>query len=1173
MESYTKSLARALLQFLGGLLACVVILIGREACAYPVTVTFVDGAGRPAPSIKVRGSFGINGLPILTSDAQGKWTFDTNDVTSPEAVIVFSGAETGVQLEPAEIKISEILALGLRSRTIRATQSNTPSTIVSWTYYSSYTSRLAGLPVAIINPYSYSCNFRKTDTNGYVAWSVPRPTGSCNDSSPSTASYHIVPAEDSQLRCSAFSTSRISGARSCPFTGDDETGFSTASCAVVSSPAPTLASTIKVSVTAAGTTYGIPGVEIVGNANVMAVPGRQTNSLGDFAFTIGSVPGAQATTAFDIVPVRAGYEFFPRSRNSRECAFVGSNTYQCKFSGVRTNTGQGAILYDVAQATTPLSGVSINPPPELGCIPPGMKTTDGFGRAVLPVRTRTQCAAAGSGLWNAPVVAYPSMSGKGFISPTNFQFCPTALITQASVSAYDSNSGVQNYSISGRILTIAGDGFAGANVYVNDALWGQTDASGAFRIGQVVQGATVKLSAQAADFKFDPEFETFVEVGSDVQTLIQARAPDPFAGGIDPPTQTCPVQPDYEIKGLVLDVAGRPQSGVGLFLNDSDQAIAQTDVSGRYSFRVPFQSDAWITVKNGSAHYGPMARSLNKIECDELDVDFQQVGFESVVVSGTVVDSEGLPLEGVNLGVRVDGVPLSYEVISSSDGNFRFTAPQGAGVVVSPLDSRFVFSPSSDAIEIASSDETLAAFKGARVVVPTPIPSVAPTVPAPQPTLPAPNPATPVPTAPAPLPSATPLPTSPTAPIPTAAPVPTSPTQPSPTPTTPSKGGPNPQPAPPALTAVPTQPPFNPPPSNSPLPVTPTPPANGAPPVIATPIATPPGMPTTPGGPAPTPPAAPVEPSPVPPPIMPAPTAVPTSTPLPPEIFPTIRVRALCDSSSQSGMVDWFVANDGIVELNGGWEGLDITQPNLIVESGPLSRGAESGGVLRTSLAGVPVDFYRLHVFVFNRLGERVTLALERWDSASCLRAPTPTPVATVPSEQPPVGVTPPPTGGEPPAPAPVFPPPGDGGPNPPPEVAPPPVPTAIPTPTPTPIPTYAISGIIRDGTANSKGLSTATAKALVNLGAAVEVRGMSGTDFLATVPFSQLEKSGYALSAPAGRYRIKVTARKPNSLRIKSVFRKNATEYTCVLPGTTGRCRNISFAVAPRSLLKGGGS
>jgi hypothetical protein len=1137
------------------LITCVCSVFVRSACAYPVNVTFVDGGGRPVPSIKVRGSFGINALPILTSDSQGKWTFDTNDVTSPDAVIVFSGAATGMQLEPSEIKVSELLSLGLRSRTVRATPSSTPSTIVSWTYFSTYTSRMAGLPVAIMNPYSYTCNFRKTDTNGYVAWSVPKPSGSCNDSSPSTAWYQIVPAEDSQVRCSAFSTSRISGSRSCPFLADDEDGFSTSSCAVVSSPATTLSSTFKISVTAAGTTYGIPGVEIVGNANLMAVSGRQTNSLGDFSFAISSVPGAQASTAFDITPVRAGYEFFPRSRNTRECAFVGSNTYQCKFSGVRTNTGQGAILFDVTQASAPVSGVSVTPPLELGCMAPGVKTTDGFGRVVLPVRTRTQCAAAGSGLWNAPVVAYPSMQGKGFISPTNFQYCPTTLISQAPVSAYDSNSGVQNYSVSGRVLTIAGDGFAGANLYVNDALWGQTDAAGGFTIGQLAQGTTIKLSAQSAAYAFDPEFQTFVEMGSDVQTVIQARAPDPLAGGIDPPSQSCPVQPDYEVRGLVLDISGRPQQGAQIFLNDSEQAAAVTADDGRYSFRVPFQSDAWIGVKKGSSHYGPMARSLNNIECDEADVDFQEVGFDSVVVSGTIVDANGLPLEAIDIGVKIDGVPLAYPVTSSAEGSFRFTVPQGSGIVVSPVDSRFLFSPASHDRELVASDQTLAAFTGDRVTVPTPVPPVAPTSPAPSPTQPAPAPSTPQP-----IPTAAPVPTSPAAPIGTVAPTPTSPSLPAPTATPTSRGPSNPNPAPPALTAAPTQAPFVP---------TPTPTTGGVPPVVATPLPTVPPAPTNPSVPNPLPTEAPIDPAPVPLPTTPPPTAVPTSTPIPPEVFPSIRVRALCNSTAQPGTLEWYVSNDGLVPLNGGWEGLDITQPNLIVDMGPVSQGAESGAVLRTSLGSTPTAFYRLHVFTFNRSGERVTLALERWDATNCLRPPTPTPIATAPAEQPPVGETPPPSGGQPPAPAPVLPPPGDGGPVPPPGGVPSPVPTV--TATPTPIPMFPISGGIRDGVTNKKGLSPAARQALVDLGAAVEIRGMSGNEFLSTVPFSQLENSNYEGSAPAGRYRIRVTASKANSLRIKSVFRKNATNYTCVLPGTTGRCRNISFAVAPRSLLKGG--
>lgn len=1152
------NLHHVLLCLLSVLLACASLFASEDAFAYPVTVTFVDVFGRPVSAIKVRGSHGINGLPILTSDSQGKWTFDTNDVSSPDAVIVFSGAATGMQLEPAEIKVSEILGLGLRSRTVKATQSSTPSTIVSWTYFSSYTARLAGLPVAIMNPYAYTCNYRKTDSNGYVAWSVPKPTGACNDASPTTSWYQIVPAEDTQVRCSTFTTTRSTGARSCPYLGDDEDGFSTSSCAVVSPPAPSLTSTIKVSVTAAGTTYGIPGVEVVGNANLMAVAGRQTNSLGDFAFTIGSVPGAQASTAFDITPVRTGYEFFPRVRNTRECAYVGMNTYQCKFSGVRTNTGQGAILFDVTQAGKPLSGVSVNPPAELGCIPPGVKTSDGFGRIVLPVRTRSQCGSAGSGLWNAPVVPYPTMTGKGFISPSNFEYCPTTLITQAPVSAYDSNSGVQNYAISGRVLTVAGEAFSGADLYVNDVLWGPTDSSGSFRIEQVAQGNTVKLSAKSGDFKFDPEFETFLEVGSDVQTLIHARAPDPFAGGIDPPSPSCPVQEDYEVSGFVLDIAGSPQQGVEVFVNDGEQPVAVTDFGGRYSFRMPFQSDAWVAAKKGSSNFGPMARSLNNIECDESNVDFQEVSFDSVVISGTIVDLYGMPLEGIDVGVRVDGVPLAYSVTSSGEGTFRFTVPQGAAVAVAPVDTRYVFAPSSDSIDIAGSDETTATFKADRETVPTPIASPAPIAPAPVPTAPLPAPISPPLV---PQPTATPIATTPSGPIATSTPVATSTSQP-------NQPG-NPQPAPPALTAAPTQAPFLPPGVTTPTAPTATPvvqPTQGGnPPVAATPTSPVPPIWATPGPPIPI-----DEPT-----VVPIPTAIATNIPLPPEFFPNIRVRALCNSSSQFGTLQWVVLNEGLMDLNGGWEGLNITQPNLIVGSAPIFQGAESGGVLTTSLLGTPVDYYRLHVFTYNRAGDRVTLALERWDAANCLNlpAPTPTPAPTSPSWAPPVGAPTPPSGGQPPV---GWPPGGEPAPGPglPPVDGAPPTSPIVPTATPTPIPTplYEISGGLRDGVKNEQLLSPAVARILVGLGAAIEIRGMSGSEFINTVPFSQLVNNKYRVSVPAGKYRIRIIARRANSLRVQSVFRKNATEYTCVLPGTTSRCRNVSFIVTPRSLLRGGG-
>jgi hypothetical protein len=1157
-------------RFISVVFACVALALSTDAFAYPVTLSFLDGAGRPVPAIKIRGSYGINGLPILSSDAQGRWSFDTNDVTSTDSVLVFSGAATGMQLEPAEIKVADIVAAGVRSRTVRATPSTSPSTIVSWTYFSSYTGRLAGLPVAILNPYGYSCNYRKTDSNGYVAWSVPKPTGVCKDATATTAWYQIVPAEDANLRCSAFVTSRTNGSRSCPYLGDDEQGYSTGSCSVVTPPAPSLSSTIKISVTAAGTTYGIPGVEVVGNANVMAIASRQTNSLGDFSFTIGSVPGAQATTVFDISPVKAGYEFFPRSRTTRECAYVGMNTYQCKFSGVRTNAGQGAVVLTASQAGQGLSGVSVSAPVALGCLSPGVKTSDGFGRMVFPVRVRPQCSPAGSTTWNAPVTLYPSMPGKGFVSPTNFEVCPTSLITQAAVSAYDANSGVQNYAVSGKVLTVAGAGFAGAELYVNDALYGQTDATGAFRIAPVVQGTTIKLAARSGDLKFDPEFESFVEVGSDVQTTIRARAPDPAAGGIDPPAKSCPVQSEYAVSGLVLDLAGRPQVGAQIFLNEAAVPAAVTDESGHYEFKVPFQSDAWVSVKKGSSRYAPMGRALNEIVCDEADVDFQEVSFDSVVISGTVLDSDGLPIEGIDVEARVNGIPLTYPIVSSSEGIFRFTAPQGSAVVAAPLDGRYVFAPASDTIDLVSTDETLTTFRADRptVISPTPAPTALPTV------------APPLATAP-PNPIATSTAVAPPVAPPTTQPLPTSGAQPPPPVPTlaPTAGGP-PGGAPPPGGVVPTQSPGAPVPA--PLPVVPTPVV-----VPPTPVAQPTGggggpLPATPTPSAPAPTSVPQPPS-APPALPGQPTAAPTQapiatvTPLPPEVFPTVRVRASCGSSATSGALEWVVSNDGVVDLVGGWEALDITQPNVVVDSAPLTQIAGGSSTFSTALKGVFKDFYRLHVFVFDRSGARVTLALERWDIARCSPAPTPTPTPTLPGVQPPVApVLPPsappgeglppvvqPPGGSPPQP-PVAPPGGGIGPT--------PTPIVTATPTATPIPMYEISGSIRDGVVNGKRLTAAVKKQLVALGATVEVRGMAGANFSASVPFSQLDDNSYSVSAPEGRYRVRIIASQQNTLSVKSVFRKSATSYTCALPGTTSRCRNITFSVAPRSLLQGAG-
>ena len=172
----SKSAARSVVTLL--FLAVLVGLVAfspRDVCAYPIKISFKSPTGQPVPNVKIRGTRGINSLTLLTSDAKGEWSFDTNSLSALDGLIVFSGVNAGVSLSPAELKVSELVAQGVQSKVIRATPSTQPSTIVSWSFYSSGTTPLRDLPVALLNPRSLSCEQRRTDENGYVVWSVPRP--------------------------------------------------------------------------------------------------------------------------------------------------------------------------------------------------------------------------------------------------------------------------------------------------------------------------------------------------------------------------------------------------------------------------------------------------------------------------------------------------------------------------------------------------------------------------------------------------------------------------------------------------------------------------------------------------------------------------------------------------------------------------------------------------------------------------------------------------------------------------------------------------------------------------------------------------------------------------------------------------------------------------------------
>lgn len=1021
----------------------------RDAYAYPITFSFKTATGQGVPSIKIRGSHGINALTMLTSDANGNWTFDTNSLSTLDAVIVFSGVSAGMQLKPAEVRVSDLVARGVRSQTIQATPSSQPSTIVSWSFYSSGTTPLRGQPVSLVNPQVLGCEQRLTDAQGYVAWSVPRPKSKCDGLTDETGWLQIVPHEAPNMRCSAFSTFRATGMRSCPLTGDDEVGIGSATCTVVANPAPSRSSKIQLSIQAAGTTNGIQGVELVGNSNFMALPNRFTDSMGNFTFSIGSVPGASASTAFEIVPVAQGYEFIPRKRDSRECAFSANDTYVCEFSAVRTFSPQGALIVDVTQAMQPISGVSIKSSfTGLGCMPAESKFTDWKGSAVVPVRTRKTCEAGlESPAWVMPVSLSTAMTGKRFTSASDFRYCPTSLLTTAPIQAYDQDAGVQNYSIMGRVIALDGGPFAGVPILMNGQEASRTDAGGRFEIFPVAQGTSAKIEARLSPYAFDPEFETFSSVGRTIETTIVARSPDPLGGGIEPPQETCPVKTEYTVRGRVLDRSGNPIQGAKVHNNNRDEPETTTDSSGAFALPVPFGSDNWITVEHEAALFSPAGRSLVDTVCDEDALDFQQVDFASATISGRISGIDAAGLAGVPLAVTVNGLSLGFELKTGTDGVFMFTAPLGAEVVVTPVSNstQSFFEPATYGPAAVEADieglefrmypapVTSATVSGRVIGVDTlglsgvpvratvndvvmdtitgsdgtfmftvPVGAVVAITPEPNSTeyLFYPTGFGPAPVAGDTVvgdfyryPAGQPYPTS--APDPTGVPTIPQPTPPL-VPVVP----------PPALaTATPAplqtpEPRFT---SAPPAPETPGPPPQTT--WAPTPTFAPTETPRMPSGTAtaipsatspspfvPTPPTEPSQPTTI-------PVATATTVPMQPPVStatpaPQVVVAARCGSSLSQ--YDWVIANFGSTQVeNARWRAFDASQPSVSEEGAlaPLAPG-QLMELFNTPRLGISPRFYRLMVYVVDPMGRELSLAVESWELTRCKQG-IPTPEAT----------------------------------------------------------------------------------------------------------------------------------------------------------------------------------
>jgi hypothetical protein len=881
----------------------------------------------------------------------------------------------------------------------------------------------------------------------------------------------------------------------------------------------------------------------------MALPQRVTNGVGNVTFSLSSVAGATPTTVFDIVPIASGYEFIPRRRSTRECTFSGSDTYTCKFSAIRSFSSQGALVIDVAQAGQPLSGVSMSQPAAgLGCMEPEVKFSDLQGRVIIPVRTRTTCDSSPQApAWLSPVSLFPALVGKRFTSSSDFSYCPSSLLTSAAIQAYDAGSGVQNYSITGRVVALDGGAFSGVPILMNSQEVSRTDAQGRFEIFPVAQGASARIEARLAPYAFDPEFETFTSVGRNIETTIMARAPDPLGGGIEPPEATCPVKAEYSLSGRVIDRSGAPIRGALIHNRNQEEPSATTDENGNFSIAVPFGSDNWITVEHAGSLFSPAGRSLVETVCDEDRLYFQQVDFESATVSGRVVLADGVGVGAIPMKVEINGAPIGFSIVTANDGSFIFTAPLGSDVQISPDSRQYTFTPEANGPSKVEGEISGLLFTATplQVVYPTAMPTSAPPTSTPQQPIAPPNNNFPPPAAP------TTPPVPPTIPVsqPTAVPTNAVPGQPTtappgalPPPSFTAPSGPT---MPPGATSAPplnpTQQPSQPPPFVSPVPPGSTPPTTPpvvSPPPSVNPTQAPPGAPPT------------------------VPTTRPVDTVAPPA---KLLIAARCPPDA--ARYDWVVINQGYQAIeNLRWRVFDATQPATAFEGGLFSLApGELFEIFNTPGLGVPAPRYRFAVFTLDVAGREIVLAVTARVPTQCLPGnPSPEqPTATPPQFTPPSEGTPSPEPTSVPEPGttpPAVPTSPVTEPAPPPTA--PPLPTVPPTATAAPTASYEVSVEVK----NQRGKTPTEAQfdQLAMRGQLV-LKGRAGTVFEYRVPLAAFTRGSfdYTTLVPRGSYRISIEGR----VRVVSVFRRDATSFVCTVgmgANPRARCPRIPFALQP---------
>ena len=260
--------------------------------------------------------------------------------------------------------------------------------------------------------------------------------------------------------------------------------------------------------------------------------------------------------------------------------------------------------------------------------------------------------------------------------------------------------------VAGTVRGADGKPAAGISVHFANALEGRalatkTDAKGDFDLSVLQRSIVLTLRVDQCALRWSSSDTRIHPVpGSGGRINTEAGAIEGLVLTLlAPPSDQCGL-----IEGFVTDLAGNPRAAAGIIAFPTSRSLAEDDrienvfaqfstlldSNGKFSMQVPrlrYTIAVWAAGRLAGSFGGDAGFTTGHGEATVLDLgasDFTDIEIPFGIVSGTLLGSDGEPIEGVYVlepnrqTDRDRGIPLVGMPSTDSDGAFRLVLPRGA---------------------------------------------------------------------------------------------------------------------------------------------------------------------------------------------------------------------------------------------------------------------------------------------------------------------------------------------------------------------------------------------------------------------------------------------------------------------------------------------------------------